>query len=41
MLPTEPITIAGNDGDDAKPYIEKQVKVSLENLKKIQEDSEK
>ena len=26
---------------NAKPYIEKQVKVSLENLKKIQEDSEK
>lgn len=40
LLPSEPITIAGNDGDDAKPYIEKQVQKTLENLKKIQEESQ-
>jgi predicted RNA binding protein YcfA (HicA-like mRNA interferase family) len=40
LLPSEPITIAGNDGDDAKPYIEKQVQKTLENLKNIQKESE-
>ena len=33
------IIIAGKDGSDAKPYLEKQVDEALDNLKKL-EDSE-
>ncbi len=41
LLPSEPITIAGKDGDDAKPYLEKEVTRKLEMLNKIkQQDSE-
>jgi predicted RNA binding protein YcfA (HicA-like mRNA interferase family) len=32
LLPEAPITIAGKDGDDAKPYLEKEVKQRLKNL---------
>ena len=31
------IIIAGKDGSDAKPYLEKQVKDALETLKKLDE----
>ncbi|EAW37488.1 type II toxin-antitoxin system HicA family toxin [Lyngbya sp. PCC 8106] len=37
LLPDQPITISGKDGDDAKPYIEKEVNRQLEILKKVQE----
>lgn len=37
LLPDQPITISGKDGDDAKPYIEKEVNRKLEILKKVQE----
>ena len=29
LLPDQPITISGKDGDDAKPYIEKEVNRKL------------
>jgi hypothetical protein len=32
------IIIAGKDGDDAKPYLEKQVNESLEQLKAMEEE---
>ncbi|NKB17242.1 MAG: type II toxin-antitoxin system HicA family toxin [Pseudanabaena sp. CRU_2_10] len=32
LLPDEPITIAGKDGDDAKLYLEKQIKQRLKKL---------
>ncbi|MEH2410600.1 type II toxin-antitoxin system HicA family toxin [Nostoc sp.] len=34
------IIIAGKDGSDAKPYLEKQVNEALEELNKIKEDQE-
>lgn len=34
------IIIAGKDGSDAKPYLEKQVNEALEELNKIEEDEE-
>ncbi|AVH61958.1 MULTISPECIES: type II toxin-antitoxin system HicA family toxin [unclassified Nostoc] len=34
------IIIAGKDGSDAKPYLEKQVNEALEELNKIKEDEE-
>ncbi|OYD94846.1 hypothetical protein CDG76_15825 [Nostoc sp. 'Peltigera membranacea cyanobiont' 210A] len=34
------IIIAGKDGNDAKPYLEKQVNEALEELNKIKEDEE-
>lgn len=37
LLPDQPITISGKNGDDAKPYIEKEVNRKLEILKKVQE----
>lgn len=37
LLPNEPITIAGNDGDDAKLYLEREVLRKLEILKAIEE----
>lgn len=36
---SQSIIIAGKDGSDAKPYLEKQVNEALEDLKKL-EDSE-
>ncbi len=35
---SQAIIIAGQDGSDAKPYLEKQVNDALENLKKIEEE---
>jgi len=37
LLPEDPITISGNDGDDAQKYLEKQVSQKLAKLKKIRE----
>ncbi len=34
------IIIAGKDGSDAKPYLEKQVNEALEELNKIKEDED-
>ncbi|MEH2301834.1 MAG: type II toxin-antitoxin system HicA family toxin [Nostoc sp.] len=34
------IIIAGKDGSDAKPYLEKQVNEALEELNKMKEDEE-
>lgn len=38
LLPEDPITISGKDGDDAKLYIEKEVNEKLAKLKSIQEE---
>ena len=38
LLPEDPITISGKDGDDAKIYIEKEVNEKLAKLKSIQEE---
>jgi hypothetical protein len=38
LLPSEPITIAGKDGDDAKLYIEREVTKNLEKLKALEEE---
>ncbi|OBQ39823.1 MAG: hypothetical protein AN487_03435 [Anabaena sp. CRKS33] len=38
LLPSDPITISGKDGDDAKLYIEKEVTEKLAKLKSIQEE---
>ncbi|ACK71614.1 YcfA family protein [Gloeothece citriformis PCC 7424] len=38
LLPNDPITISGNDGDDAKPYLEKEVNQKLAKLKAIQDE---
>jgi len=32
LLPGEPITLAGKDGDDAKLYLEKEVNQKIEKL---------
>lgn len=40
LLPDQPITMSGKDGDDAKPYIEKEVNQKLRLLKTIK-DQEK
>jgi len=37
LLPNDPITISGKDGDDAKLYIEKEVTDKLNKLKSIEE----
>ncbi|MCL1466004.1 type II toxin-antitoxin system HicA family toxin [Argonema galeatum] len=37
LLPGDPITISGKDGDDAKAYLEKEVNQKLAKLQKIQE----
>jgi predicted RNA binding protein YcfA (HicA-like mRNA interferase family) len=40
-LLSKKIIVAGKDGSDAKPYLEKQVDEAIENLQKIEnEDSE-
>ncbi|WP_322745940.1 type II toxin-antitoxin system HicA family toxin [Dolichospermum flos-aquae] len=38
LMPDKPITIAGNDGDDALKYIEKQVNHLLQKLEKLKEE---
>lgn len=38
LLPEDPITISGNDGDDAQKYLEKQINQKLAKLKIIKED---
>jgi predicted RNA binding protein YcfA (HicA-like mRNA interferase family) len=35
LLPNDPVTIAGKDGDDAKPYLEKQVQQRLKQLEEL------
>lgn len=35
LIPDEPVTIAGKDGDDAPRYLEKQVNRVLEKLEEI------
>lgn len=37
LMPNEPVTIAGSDGDDAPRYLEKQVYRVLKQLKEEQE----
>ena len=37
LLPNDPITLSGKDGDDAKKYQEKEVNQKLVKLKIIQE----
>lgn len=37
LLPEDPITISGNDGDDAQKYLEKQINQKLAKLKRIKE----
>ncbi|HEY9848537.1 MAG TPA: type II toxin-antitoxin system HicA family toxin [Leptolyngbyaceae cyanobacterium] len=39
LLPT-PITLSGSDGNDAKPYQERDVNSVLEKLKEIQKQQE-
>ena len=36
LLPENPVTIAGNDGSDADPYLEKQVRQAIRKLKEKQ-----
>lgn len=38
LLPNEGITIAGNDGDDAKLYLEREVNRKIGILKAIEEE---
>ncbi|WP_315791838.1 type II toxin-antitoxin system HicA family toxin [Fischerella sp. JS2] len=40
LIPDEPVTIAGKDGDDARRYLEKQVNRVLEKLKEIENQKE-
>jgi len=35
LLPDEPVTIAGKDGDDAKQYLEQQVNKRLKKLEAL------
>lgn len=35
LIPNEPVTIAGKDGDDAPRYLEKRVEHVLEELKQL------
>ncbi|WP_193193598.1 type II toxin-antitoxin system HicA family toxin [Nostoc sp. MG11] len=37
-IPDEPVTVAGNDGDDAPQYLEKQVDRVLKKLREIKEE---
>jgi predicted RNA binding protein YcfA (HicA-like mRNA interferase family) len=39
LIPDEPVTIAGKDGDDAPRYLEKQVNRVLKQLGEIEEES--
>jgi hypothetical protein len=36
-LLAETITIAGKDGDDAKPYLEKEIQKRLKQLEELEE----
>lgn len=36
LIPDEPITISGKDGDDARLYLEKAVEKKLKKLEKLQ-----
>ena len=38
LIPDEPVTIAGKDGDDAPRYMEKQVNRVLKQLREIEEE---
>ncbi|MGV0102759.1 YcfA family protein [Nostoc sp. DSM 114160] len=38
LIPDEPVTIAGKDGDDAPRYLEKQVNRVLKQLGEIEEE---
>ncbi|MDZ7954007.1 type II toxin-antitoxin system HicA family toxin [Nostoc sp. DedQUE09] len=38
LIPDEPVTIAGKDGDDAPRYLEKQVDRVLKQLREIEEE---
>ncbi|MEH2203861.1 MAG: type II toxin-antitoxin system HicA family toxin [Nostoc sp.] len=38
LIPNEPVTIAGKDGDDAPRYLEKQVNRVLKQLREIEEE---
>lgn len=39
LLPNEPITVAGKDGDDALRYLEKRVSRVLQMLAELEENS--
>jgi hypothetical protein len=39
-MPDAPLTIAGKDSDDAKPYLEKQIMQALKRLERLKEDNE-
>lgn len=38
LIPDEPVTIAGKDGDDAPRYLEKQVDRVLKQLEELEEE---
>ncbi|MBF2009573.1 MAG: type II toxin-antitoxin system HicA family toxin [Chlorogloeopsis fritschii C42_A2020_084] len=40
LIPDQPVTIAGKDGDDAPRYLEKQVNQVLEKLEEINNQKE-
>jgi predicted RNA binding protein YcfA (HicA-like mRNA interferase family) len=40
LLPDEPLTIAGKDGDDAKTYLEQQVSKRLTKLRQLENGQE-
>jgi DNA-directed RNA polymerase subunit L len=41
LLPEFPLTFSGKDGDDAKPYLEKQVLQALKQLERLKREEEK
>lgn len=38
LIPDEPVTIAGKDGDDAPRYLEKQVNYVLQKLNELEDE---
>ena len=38
LLPSKTLTLSGSDGDDAKPYQERDVRNMLEDIKRAKED---
>jgi predicted RNA binding protein YcfA (HicA-like mRNA interferase family) len=40
LIPDDPVTIAGKDGDDARKYLEKQVNKVLKKLEQIDNQEE-
>jgi predicted RNA binding protein YcfA (HicA-like mRNA interferase family) len=40
LMPDEPLTISGKDGDDARPYIEKEVERVLKKLEELESQQE-